>query len=75
MVARIRRIAITDAGLRCFVQWARLNSEDIVLDPAIARGVLHAYAGIASAIDPGIAIAERVTDRAAAPRPFNQEQP
>ena len=54
-----RRIRISDDGLICFVRWARLNSADIVLDPIIARGVLEAYAGIASAIDPGIAIAER----------------
>lgn len=64
MTPRVRRLAITDAGLRCFVQWARLNDESIVLDPIIARGVLHAYAGVASAIDPGVAIAERVVSRA-----------
>lgn len=54
-----RRIRITDDGLICFVRWARLNDPDLVLDPVVARQVLEAYAGVAAAIDPGIAIAER----------------
>lgn len=57
---RVRRIAITDAGLRCFVQWARLNKQEDVLDPVVARRALEAYAGLASAIDPGIARAQRI---------------
>jgi hypothetical protein len=57
---RIRRIAITDAGLLCFVKWARANPVEHVTDPVVARRVLHAYAGVASAIDPGVARAERL---------------
>lgn len=61
MRPRRRYIAITDAGLRCFVQWARLNSEEIVLDPIVARRVLQAYAGIPDALnDPGLALANRL---------------
>lgn len=60
MKPRVRRIAITDAGLRCFILWARLNTEEIVLDPIIARRILETYAGVASTIDPGVAIAERL---------------
>ena len=57
---RVRRIAITDAGLRCFVQWARNNPAATVLDPVVARRAFEAYAGVASAIDPGIAAAQRI---------------
>lgn len=73
MKPRVRRIAISDDGLRCFIQWARLNTEDIVLDPVIARNVLQAYAGVASAIDPGVAIAERLAaDKAPPPNRLQQ---
>lgn len=47
-VVKRRTLYISDEGLRCFVEWCRLNDEQITSNIPVVRGVLEAYATVES---------------------------